>query len=778
MHKRWAVSPRNHILPLVAVSLLMGCRAAVQLQPGRWLWGLLAIALALAVLSRHLGACRSLALALCCFVLGTLRTTAALCVPQPDPGRYSIGGYVQGGSRLRDDQRVNFTLTDVTLDEQPAPGSAYVSLHYDTEPPKLYDGAYVRFEGRVYLPDGKAGETHMDFRLWMRQNHMSFGIAAYQEIQCLNTPDTAPVKDLAYRVRQRMERALKKVMGGEASVAMSMLAGQREGLAEEERKAFATLGIVRVTSVSGMQVALLAALTAHLLRRLRLGRLAVLLAQAILLVGYGWLTGFFPSTVRAACMLLCYGLARLSGRCADRMSPLALSAILLLLVRPLDAFSAGFVMSFCAMLGLLLCTTPVREWLEKTLPVPDDRKKRSRLYRRLRGRLARGLSLSTAAQAGVLLPTAVYFHQLPLYGLLMNLLLMPLAAGVLLPLYILLLPASAIPWVGSALGILASWLTRGFLWLVSLLSRLPYASIRVAAPNPLLCIAIGVAALILSRRVPGRGGRKALAAGLCLALGITCAVCQCPPSLRYIQLAVGQADSALLLDGDQTILIDAGDDGQAALDILLNEGRSVDALFISHLHMDHIGGVQALLEENIPIRQVYLPKDACAQKVDPDALALLQRMRDRGICVTELAKGDRLRYNDSAVSVLWPNQPRSGGDANAMSMVLCIDFGGYRILSAADLTGEYEKYAAASADVLKVAHHGSAKSTGEDFLHTVRPQAALISCSSGSAYLPSPATLERLKDIPVLRTDQCGDITLTIQHGQLVITPYKERNPL
>ena len=54
---------------------------------------------------------------------------------------------------------------------------------------------------------------------------------------------------------------------------------------------------------------------------------------------------------------------------------------------------------------------------------------------------------------------------------------------------------------------------------------------------------------------------------------------------------------------------------------------------------------------------------------------------------------------------------------------------------------------------------------------------ALVSCSSGSGYLPGEETLERLEQsgAQVLRTDACGDITLTLRGGQLCITPYKAR---
>ena len=60
----------------------------------------------------------------------------------------------------------------------------------------------------------------MDFALWMRQSGQSFGIAAYQGISVLNSEADAPVRDAAYRVRQSFIRALERVMGEEARVAV------------------------------------------------------------------------------------------------------------------------------------------------------------------------------------------------------------------------------------------------------------------------------------------------------------------------------------------------------------------------------------------------------------------------------------------------------------------------------------------------------------------------------------------------------------------------------
>lgn len=773
--------PRNHRLLLAALSMLAGCVACVYLEQGIWLWALGLTALLSGVLLHLAGKRAGLALALCFFLLGVLRTSISLNVSQPEPGRYEVSGTVYGRVRQRSEDSLAFALADITLDGLPVEGRAYVTLHYGEEGPELFDGAQLCFSGRVYLPEGKSGATHMDFRLWMRQNGLSFGISTYDEAQVSNTPETAPVMDWAFRLRNRLEEGLHRVMGDSARVTMSMLFSQTWGLAEEEYKAFQALGIAHILSVSGLHIGLLAAMVTSLLRRLCFRQWLILLVQTLLLAGYCALAGFSAASLRAMVMLTAYSLARLLGRNPDRLTTLALSMLILLLLNPLQAFSAGFVLSFTAMLGLCLFAVPLEEMARRLLPElpyqPDQPSCLRSLRIRIRRSLRQSLAYSMAAQAGVLLPTAAYFHQLPLYGVAINLVITPLASTVLMPLYVLMIPISLVPGLGPVMGAATAWVTERFLDLVLLLSRLPYAAIRVASPSLAVCIGLGLSLALLSRRVPGRFRRRALASVLCFAITLAGSWISRPPSLRYIQLSVGQADAALLLDGDKTILIDAGDDGREAADILLAEGRSVDALIITHLHMDHMGGTAYLLDAGIPIRQVYLPAYAERQQADPQALELLERLREEEICISELAQGDELRYNESTLRVLWPDEAaaRGGYNANDMCLTLSVDFGGYTLLSTGDLTSDYELYAAAPADVLKVAHHGSAKSTNEAFLQAVQPRLALLSCSGNSAYLPSGKTLDRLHGIPVLRTDECGDITLTIRNGQLVATPYRER---
>ncbi|MEG0269260.1 MAG: ComEC/Rec2 family competence protein [Clostridia bacterium] len=773
---------------MASLAFLAGCIFAVNLDAGLWLWVLCLFGAALFLLLRLLGKRAAYALLLCVFALGVLRAQASLSPTQPLPGEYEITGYVYGQAKPRAADRIGFTLTEVSLNGQRQKGKAYCSVYWKDTPPALYDGAQLRFTGRVYLPEGKSGAPHSDFRLWMLQNGMTFGITTSKKLQFENTPQSAPWKNGAFRIQSALGAMLSKTMGTGAPLAMAMLLNNREGLADEEIKAFQTLGIAHIMSVSGMHVGLLGSLLMVLLNAIKLRKSAQIPIVGLFLMGYCALTGFSASSIRATVMLLFALLASRVGRMPDPLTTIAAAMLIVLLDDPLQAYSAGFVLSFSAVTSIALLMPVFVDAIDRAFP-PKQREARAHrswmrrfgdaLMRHL-GRPRDAFCLSLAAQIGVLLPTAITFHRLPLYGVFINLLLIPYV-GLLIPLYFLALLFAPIPLLGMAIGTLAKGMGNGLQAAVSLLATLPYASIRVPSAPMLVVLGTVLCILIFSRFLRGKTLHRACAALLIAALMAGGAYAARPQKLRYIQLAVGQEDAALLFDGNQTIAIDVGSDGIAVADYLLSEGRDLDALYLTHLHPDHAAGVHYLLEQGIGIRQVYLPINAELQILHPSFLSVTEALSKAGIPMKELAAGDKLRYNEATVKVLWPKREtiRRFQDANDLPLVLCLDLKGYTLLSTSDLNGVYESYAAVPCDVLKVAHHGSAKSTGDDFLDFVRPRIALVSCSAGAKALPSPKTLDRLNahGITLCRTDATGDITITIQGGQLCVTPYKVRSP-
>ncbi len=767
---------RNHVLLLAAIAFFVGCQLGTVVDCGVWQWALLVLGIAAGAVLLINKRSAMAAVLLCFCALGMLRIAPALEPAVPWSGRYeTITGYVYGEARLRSDHRITFTLGNVTLDGKPQSGKAYCTCYYgDEEPPQLFDGAKLSFSGRTYRPDGKSGQPRFDFRSWMLQHGMSYGISISQTPVVENTPESAPIKDWAYRIKAMFRSALTRTMGDGADIAMALLFSDRGGVEEQEYDAFARLGIAHVMTVSGLHVGILGAVIYWLLNRLRLGRIKWYVL-AVLLAGYCLLTGFSAASVRAAVMLLISRAATLRGTRSDPLTNLGAAMLVVMVISPLQALSAGFVLSVSAVLGILVVKPALMRVArsvrsrKETEPATDGWFMRN---------LLEPFFFSLSAQIGVWIPTALYFHQLPVYGVLINVLIIPYVS-LLVPVFMLALLLAPVPWLGMAVGRCAALLGKGLLTGVDWMSRLPFATVRIGTQAAWIS-ALAVAFVVLLIWAVRSGNWKRIVAVNVAAMAAASSIAlSAPPSTRFVQLAVGQADAALLFDKDRTIAIDVGVDGSATLDYLLDAGRDIDVLYLTHLHVDHAGGVPYLLENGVRIRQVYLPVNAARQRLDEETLTVLDALQAAGIPVCEIAAGEEHTYPTVTVRSHWPDADtvRAGQDANDLPMVLSLEMGGYTLLSTSDLTGYYENYAAIPCDVLKVAHHGSSDSTGDAFLDRVTPGLAMISCTSGSQSLPGAEMLQRLENrgIPYLRTDESGDITLYIDQGRLVAAPYKKK---
>lgn len=237
-------------------------------------------------------------------------------------------------------------------------------------------------------------------------------------------------------------------------------------------------------------------------------------------------------------------------------------------------------------------------------------------------------------------------------------------------------------------------------------------------------------------------------------------------------LDVGQADCALLESDGEYILIDGGNvgDGDEVVEYLLDTGvESLAAVFCSHAHEDHVGGLADVLK-TIPTQQVYAPTRTYSSNCFDEFVYYADQ---QNLTVQIPAPGDTLTFGDATVTVLGPVQ--SYAEVNNTSLVLRVQVGETRFLFTGDMetaaeTDLLDSGADVKADVLKVGHHGSETSTGYRFLYEVDPDHAVISVGAGNTYQhPHESTLSRLEDadVPVYRTDELGTI-IAVSDGKTV----------
>lgn len=252
-------------------------------------------------------------------------------------------------------------------------------------------------------------------------------------------------------------------------------------------------------------------------------------------------------------------------------------------------------------------------------------------------------------------------------------------------------------------------------------------------------------------------------------------------------LDVGQADSILVLSGDEAMLVDAGDmgGGDEVVDYLKTQGvEKLDYLVMTHPHADHIGGMPEVLEA-FPVDTVILPDAETSTKL---YARVLESIYDKELTVRQPIPGDSFSLGEAQCLILGPAALDYEG-LNNFSVVLKITLGETSFLLTGDAESQAEQDildtgADVRADVLKVGHHGSYTSSSQKFLDAVHPHLAVISVGEGNSYgMPHKEPLQRLREmgVRVLRTDQLGPIvvcsdgqSLEIAHaqGEAPVEPY------
>ncbi len=683
--------------------------------------------------------------------------------------------------------------------------------------PSFLYGERLRFPARLNLPRNFRNPGAFDYQGYLEQSRIqAIASVKQQEVQRLPGFSGSHAESVRCRIhRGVLERIHALWPATDAALMEAMVVGEDSFLDRSTRVNFQRSGTYHVLVVSGMNISILALFTFWLLRRFRMSDLPASLASLAMIVGYAILTDEGSPVWRATLMFAVYLGARLLFRERSMLNAIGAAALAVLVFDPRTLFGASFQLTFLCVwlvagLGMPLLERTIQPYAAGTanlsivnfdsyLPaeVAQFRLDLRMIAERIRclipsrfvlpllGIAARGtlgilqlLMVSAILQIGLALPMAYYFHRATLMSLPANLFVIPLTQ--------LLMPAAAIALAVSCLWLpaakpavwLATWAVEGIAGTVHWLGGSPLSDARVPTPSTLiiLCTAVALAvAMILARTraLYFAFGLTALSATAFWIVAIPPHPSTHPGTLEVTAIDVGQGDSILLvLPQGQTLLLDAGglptwthsqmEIGEDVVSpYLWTRGFSrIDAVALSHAHWDHAGGMLAVLRNFRP-RELWLTEGALASA---ELQPLLRQAELSGVRVLVRNSEDSLDWGGARIRILAPDPlpVERAGRPNDDSLVMKVSYGKRSVLLEGDAERPTEQAIVSQelrADLLKVAHHGSATSTIPALLDAVHPQYAVISVGARNVYgHPRREVLDRLGDAHVrtYRTDLDG----------------------
>lgn len=256
--------------------------------------------------------------------------------------------------------------------------------------------------------------------------------------------------------------------------------------------------------------------------------------------------------------------------------------------------------------------------------------------------------------------------------------------------------------------------------------------------------------------------------------------------VHYID--VGQGDATLIVaPTGETMLIDAGERGEAAEYLEKHKIKTLDYLVFTHYDFDHIGGGDEVLE-------LCEVKNVLASDYEPHnktGKTLHTLIEDEGANFLHPDKGDKFTLGDIQFEVLTKALTESNkhSDENENSIIMMMTFGETKFL----FTGDAEKKREAEiidsygkkldADVYKAGHHGADNASSAELMALVTPDYGVFSCGVGNKYdHPRQGAVDRVAKYAktILRTDLHGDVLITTDGEALAYQTEKttDKNPL
>lgn len=635
---------------------------------------------------------------------------------------------------------------------------------------KLNSGQYVFLKGTLSKGRERRNPGEFDYHSYLEERGISavHTVFSTADFVVLQKAEKMPVEEFIFGVRKSIDEVFYKYHTTNcASLLRGFLLADRSEVDEEIQNDFINTGVVHILAVSGSNVFLMVLIFTFVL-----GRFNVVIRSVITLAGlflFLLITGSSPSVLRAVIMGAVGSLLFLTNRSYNIFNLLAIAALIILADSPGQLFDAGFQLSFSAVISIVVIYPHLKSLLD-----------RINIESKAVYKLLLFISVTIAAEIGVLPFTLYYFGKVSVVSLPANLLVIPLSL-IISALGIATLVLSYFSfWLASVYASVNNLLADVLIYITHSLGNLrhSYLSIRqFSLTDLIISYSFLCGYFVIIKKLDSLKAKAVTALLVAVNSFLFCSLDDknllSENELSIMAIDVGQGDATLVKFPDKTtVLIDAGavsryfDSGEKTIYPLLNYLGidKIDYGFISHVDNDHYSGFISLIKKGI-IKKVFKP---ALDKRYPKDISLEQFLKNSRIPLLYYKKGS-LKFGNAAVYILNPDKGQNVTTLNDQSGVIKIVYGNTAFLFEGDAGKTEEKIITKrygdflNADLLKMGHHGSRYSSSFELLNYVRPNYGLISAGAQNRFgHPSKETLQRSRqfNIRLLRTDLEGAILL------------------
>ena len=299
-----------------------------------------------------------------------------------------------------------------------------------------------------------------------------------------------PIYAFSYRLRDFLLATMRNlgISDDEYAVAAAILLGYDDTLPSELRQKYVVAGSMHILCVSGMHVGVVFMVFSYMLGFLdKLKRWQNIMRQSLLLLliwFYALLAGLAPSILRSTIMLSFVIVGNMINRNGVMLNSLAASAFLLLCIDPANLFNVGFLLSYCAVIGIVTLQRPIYNLFYIKLKFFD--------------KIWEMTAVTLSAQIATAPFSIYYFHQFPTYFWLSNLFMGPISTVVITGGMVMLL-IFFIPYINIGVAFCVKWLVFAMNYVVSWVESLPLSIVKGLYINSLefACLIVSLVLLML-----------------------------------------------------------------------------------------------------------------------------------------------------------------------------------------------------------------------------------------------------------------------------------------